>query len=186
MGGSGVGRHDEQDDDDGRMMMAGLQLEVRLEADSDVTVVESRDGPDSFCWLNPSGQPQAVDPDTVTDLNYKSYYHRPTRRLIRVTAAPANPGGWEPGAEGSLGRKGAWGQRGSGADGSLGRMGVWGGWPGESGAEGSMGRKGVWGQRGLGRKGVWGGWEPGAEGCMGRKGVWGGREPPWVDLGWTH
>ena len=52
MGGSGVGRHDEQDDDDGRMMMAGLQLEVRLEADSDVTVVESRDGKRSSSGLN--------------------------------------------------------------------------------------------------------------------------------------
>ena len=50
-------------------------------------------------------------------------------------------GGWEAGAEGSLGRMGAWGGREYGAEGSMGRKGVWGGW--EPGADGSMGRMGV-------------------------------------------
>ena len=36
-------------------------------------------------------------------------------------------GGWEPGADWSMGRKGAWGGWESGAEGSLGRNGVWGG-----------------------------------------------------------
>ena len=49
----------------------------------------------------------------------------------------------------------------SGADGSLGRKGAWGGW--EPGAEGSMGRIGVWGGR-----------EYGAEGSLGRMGALGG------------
>ena len=74
--------------------------------------------------------------------------------------------GREAGAEGSMGRTGGWGGWEAGADGSLGRK--------EHGAEGSMGRKGGWGgwepgaEGSLGRKGAWGGREYGAEGSMGR------------------
>ena len=82
---------------------------------------------------------------------------------------PRTPiGGRQAGAEGSMGRTGAWGGKEHGADGSMGRTGGWGGR--EAGAKGSLGRKGAWGGR-----------EPGAEleGSLGpradsrRKGAWG-------------
>ncbi len=68
------------------------------------------------------------------------------------------------------------GRREAGADGRLGRTGAWGG--SEPGAEASLERKRAWGGReaaivAVGREGAWGGREPRAEGSLGWKG---GRE----------
>jgi hypothetical protein len=64
----------------------------------------------------------------------------------------------EAGAEGSMGRKAAWGGRQAGPEGRQGRKGAWGG--SEPRAKASLGRKGSWGGR-----------ELGAEASLGRKGV---------------
>ncbi len=76
----------------------------------------------------------------------------------------------EYGAQGSMGRKGAWGGR------EYGAQGAWGGR--EYGADGSQGAEESMGRKGLGavpREYGEGPREPGAEGT-GRKGSWGGRE----------